>query len=243
MPVKILVVDDEPDLHLLIRQKFKRQTNDWTFVFADDGLEALERIEADAEIDLVLTDINMPRMDGLTLLARIAEMDRPLRVVIVSAYGDMKNIRAAMNQGAYDFVTKPVNLNDLEATIEKTWQEVEAQKKALEAHRQLEAVRNALAVSQEVQTLKTRFFANLSHEFRTPLTLILGPLQDALHGTTGPLAAEQVAVMHRHALRLKHLIDQLLDLSKLEAGRMTLRAGRHDAVWKALLVACRRYGM
>ncbi|MCH8960717.1 MAG: hybrid sensor histidine kinase/response regulator [Bacteroidetes bacterium] len=228
MSVKILVVDDEPDLHLLIRQKFKRQTTDWAFVFADDGVEALEMIEADPEIDLVLTDLNMPRMDGLTLLARIAEMDRPLRVVIVSAYGDMKNIRAAMNQGAYDFVTKPVNLNDLEATIHKTWQEVEAQKKALEAHRQLEAVRNALAVSQEVQTLKTRFFANLSHEFRTPLTLILGPLQDALHGADGPLAAEQVAVMHRHALRLKHLIDQLLDLSKLEAGRMTLRAGRHD---------------
>ena len=153
MSVKILVVDDEPDLHLLIRQKFKRQTNDWTFVFADDGVDALERIEADSEIDLVLTDINMPRMDGLTLLARIAEMDRPLRVVIVSAYGDMKNIRAAMNQGAYDFVTKPVNLDDLEATIYKTWQEVEVQKKALEAHRQLEAVRNALAVSDSSSTI------------------------------------------------------------------------------------------
>ena len=122
-------MDDEPDLHLLIRQKFKRQTTDWAFVFADDGVDALEMIEADPEIDLVLTDLNMPRMDGLTLLARIKEIDRPLRVVIVSAYGDMKNIRAAMNRGAYDFVTKPVNLDDLEATIEKTWQEVEAQKR------------------------------------------------------------------------------------------------------------------
>ena len=230
MPVKILVVDDEPDLHLLIRQKYKRRTTDWTFAFADDGVEALEQIESDPEIELVLTDINMPRMDGLTLLARLAEIDRPLRVVIVSAYGDMKNIRAAMNRGAYDFVTKPINLDDLEATIAKTWQEVEAQKKALDAQHQLESVRNALAVSQEVQTLKTRFFANLSHEFRTPLTLILGPLQDALHGAAGPLPAEQVAVMHRHALRLKHLIDQLLDLSKLEAGRMTLRAARHDVL-------------
>ena len=230
MPVKILVVDDEPDLHLLIRQKYKRQTTGWTFVFADDGVEALEQIEADPEIELVLTDINMPRMDGLTLLARIAAIDRPLRVVIVSAYGDMKNIRAAMNGGAYDFVTKPINLDDLEATIAKTWQEVEAQKKALEVHRQLETVRNALEVSQEVQALKTRFFANLSHEFRTPLTLILGPLQDALHGTGDPLPAEEVAVMHRHALRLKRLIDQLLDLSKLEAGRMTLRAARHDVL-------------
>ena len=119
MPVKILVVDDEPDLHLLIRQKFKRKTV-WAFVFAKDGVEALEMIEADSEIDLVLTDINMPRMDGLTLLARITEMDRPLRVVIVSAYGDMENIRAAMNQGAYDFVTKPVNLGGLSYVLRQS---------------------------------------------------------------------------------------------------------------------------
>ena len=230
MPVKILVVDDEPDLHLLIRQTFKRQ-HDWTFTFADDGVEALEALEADPEVAIVLTDINMPRMDGLTLLRRIGAMERPLRVVIVSAYGDMANIRAAMNLGAFDFVTKPINLDDLAVTVDKTQQAVQRHRAAVEAQRQLAATRKELEVTQQVQALKARFFANLSHEFRTPLTLILGPLQDALDGSdraAGALPAEHLDAMHRHALRLKHLIDQLLDLSKLEAGRMTLRAGPHD---------------
>ena len=230
MPTKILVVDDEPDLHLLIRQTFKRQHDQWHFAFADDGVEALEVLEADPAIAIVLTDINMPRMDGLTLLRRIGAMERPLRVVIVSAYGDMANIRTAMNLGAFDFVTKPINLDDLKITIDKTWQAVQGHRAAVEAQRQLAVAHKELEVAQQVQALKARFFANLSHEFRTPLTLILGPLQDALHGSDGATEAlpGNLAVMHRHALRLKHLIDQLLDLSKLEAGRMMLRAGRHD---------------
>lgn len=229
-PVKILVVDDEADLHLLVRQRFKRHQKDWSFVFANDGVEALEILDADPAIKLVLSDINMPRMDGLTLLQHIGAMARPLRVVIISAYGDMANIRAAMNLGAFDFVTKPVNLDDLAVTIEKTWQAVQVHVQGLEAQQQLAAARKALEVAQQVQALKARFFTNLSHEFRTPLTLILGPLQDALGGEVGALPTEHMAVMHRHAVRLKQLIDQLLDLSKLEAGRMTLRAGRHDVV-------------
>ena len=160
MPVKILVVDDEPDLHLLIRQTFKRQ-HDWTFTFADDGVEALEALEADPEVAIVLTDINMPRMDGLTLLRRIGAMERPLRVVIVSAYGDMANIRAAMNLGAFDFVTKPINLDDLAVTVDKTQQAVQRHRAAVEAQRQLAATRKELEVTQQVQALKARFFANL----------------------------------------------------------------------------------
>src|SRR5690606_35093797 len=98
MPVKILVVDDEPDMELIIRQRFRRQirAGEMAFVFASHGLHALERLQADPEIDLVLTDINMPTMDGLTLLSRIAETERSLRSVVVSAYGDLSNIRTAM---------------------------------------------------------------------------------------------------------------------------------------------------
>lgn len=232
MSARILVVDDEPDLHLLIRQSFKRQADQWTFAFAHDGEEALAKLEAEDAIDFVLTDINMPRMDGLTLLSRIQDLDRSLRVVIVSAYGDMSNIRTAMNRGAYDFVTKPINLADLKVTIEKTWQEVQTAREADAARAQLATTRHELDVAQQMQALKTRFFADLSHEFRTPLTLILGPLQDALRGAYGQaqhLPGEMLPVMHKHAARLKHLIDQLLDLTKIEAGRMTLRASEHDA--------------
>jgi sigma-B regulation protein RsbU (phosphoserine phosphatase) len=125
-PIRILVVDDEPDLELLIRQKFRREIRDreLDFGFAHDGLDALEKVNADVSLDIVLSDINMPRMDGLTLLARLADMELSLKTVIVSAYGDMENIRTAMNRGAFDFVTKPINFEDLRKTVDKTWKEV-----------------------------------------------------------------------------------------------------------------------
>ena len=119
---KILVVDDEADLEILIKQKFRQKIRDhqYEFVFAINGKHALEQLIEHTDVDIVLSDINMPEMDGLTLLARLNEHHSLLKSVIVSAYGDMDNIRTAMNRGAFDFVTKPVDFNDLELTIEKT---------------------------------------------------------------------------------------------------------------------------
>ena len=118
----ILVVDDEPDLEALILQRFRRQIREdgMAFLFARDGVEALDLVARHPGIDLALADINMPRMDGLTLLGRLQEADDPLATVIVSAYGDMRNIRTAMNRGAFDFLTKPIDFADLEATVAKT---------------------------------------------------------------------------------------------------------------------------
>ena len=123
---KILAVDDEPDFELLIRQRFRRQirAEEFTFRFAHHGEEALEALAAEPDIELMLLDINMPVMDGLTLLAELRERQLGVRAIIVSAYGDMANIRTAMNRGAFDFVTKPVDLNDLEITIRKTLDEI-----------------------------------------------------------------------------------------------------------------------
>ncbi len=119
---KILAVDDEPDFELLITQRFRRQIREkeFEFRFAHHGEEALEALTAEPDIDLMLLDINMPVMDGLTLLARLREQRAEVRTIIVSAYGDMQNLRTAMNRGAFDFVTKPVDLNDLEITVRKT---------------------------------------------------------------------------------------------------------------------------
>ena len=119
---KILVVDDETDLEVLIKQKFRQKIRErkYEFVFAINGKHALEQLEQNADVDVVLSDINMPEMDGLTLLSRLNEQNTLLKAVIVSAYGDMENIRTAMNRGAFDFVTKPVNFEDLELTMEKT---------------------------------------------------------------------------------------------------------------------------
>lgn len=123
---KILVVDDETDLEILIKQKFRRQIreNQYQFVFAVNGHDALDKLQNHADIDLVLSDINMPGMDGLTLLVKLKELSPLIKTVIISAYGDMDNIRTAMNRGAFDFLTKPVNFEDLELTVEKTLQHV-----------------------------------------------------------------------------------------------------------------------
>ncbi len=119
---KILVVDDEADLEVLIKQKFRQKIREhqYEFLFAINGVKALEQLEQHHDVDVVLSDINMPEMDGLTLLTKLNEQNGLLKSVIVSAYGDMDNIRTAMNRGAFDFITKPVNFEDLELTMEKT---------------------------------------------------------------------------------------------------------------------------
>ncbi len=140
----ILVVDDEPDLQALITQMFRREIKqgEFKFHFAADGEEALAVLADTPEIDLVLCDINMPRMDGLTLLGCLKDVDRQLRTVVVSAYGDLENIRAAMNRGAFDFVTKPIEFKDLETTIHKGLDDL---RKIREAHRQRDAAERAMA--------------------------------------------------------------------------------------------------
>ena len=132
---KILVVDDEPDLEDLVMQRMRREIRNgrYSFVFARNGVEALEQLSGDNDIDIVITDINMPEMDGLTLLEQIPAHDPKLRCVIVSAYGDMKNIRTAMNRGAFDFLNKPIDFEDLRQTIEKSLKHLETLREAFEA--------------------------------------------------------------------------------------------------------------
>ncbi|MGB3144949.1 MAG: response regulator, partial [Maribacter sp.] len=132
---KILVVDDEADLETLIKQKFRKKIREkeYEFFFAENGKVALEQIISHPEIDIVLSDINMPEMDGLTLLSKLHDSSPLIKSVIVSAYGDMENIRTAMNRGAFDFITKPINFEDLTLTMEKTLQHAREIKKTLQA--------------------------------------------------------------------------------------------------------------
>jgi len=154
MTHKILVVDDEPDLELLIKQKFRKEIRDkvFHFEFAQNGVQALERLEEHRDISVVLSDINMPEMDGLTLLQKIHEMHNPvLKSVIVSAYGDMENIRTAMNRGAFDFLTKPIDFNDLDLTVSKTMQQLEIIRNALKSRDDLVAVQRDLTIATRIQ--------------------------------------------------------------------------------------------
>lgn len=154
MAIKILSVDDEQDLESLLTQYFRRKIRkgEYEFSFAHNGIEALNMILEHPDYDIILSDINMPEMDGLTLLTKINEMRNPaLKCIIVSAYGDMENIRMAMNHGAFDFATKPIDMEDLERTIEKAIQQIAFIKEAQKEHDQLEAIRYDLSVAQEIQ--------------------------------------------------------------------------------------------
>ena len=158
---KILVVDDEPDVEPLVLQRMRRhiRSGRYSFVFAQNGVEALEVLNKDSDIDMVVSDINMPRMDGLTLLSQIAQLNPDLRAVIVSAYGDMKNIRTAMNRGAFDFVTKPLDFDDLQVTIERTLENMKAWKEALSSRDKLVSLQRELDVASQMQQsiLPTQF--------------------------------------------------------------------------------------
>ncbi len=158
---KILVVDDEVDLQPLMLQRMRRdiRSGRYSFVFAHNGIEALEMLNEDDSIDMVLSDINMPQMDGLTLLEQIPTVDPNIKSVIVSAYGDMKNIRTAMNRGAFDFVTKPLDFADLRITIERTLAHLTEWRAALASRDQLVSLQRELDVASKMQKsiLPTRF--------------------------------------------------------------------------------------
>ena len=152
--VKILSVDDENDLELLLTQYFRRKIRkgEYEFHFAHNGVEALTMMLKEKDFDIILSDINMPEMDGLTLLTKINEMRNPaLKCIMVSAYGDMGNIRQAMNNGAFDFATKPIDLDDLSVTIEKAIEQIDYIKQSQKEHSQLESIKTDLAVAGEIQ--------------------------------------------------------------------------------------------
>ena len=175
-PAKILAVDDEPDFEVLIRQRFRRRirTKDLEFRFARHGEEALAVLAEEPDIELLLLDINMPVMDGLTLLAELRARRLPVRAVIVSAYGDMTNIRTAMNRGAFDFVTKPVDFADLEVTINKT----------------LESIADVRRLDRQ-RAAAERARANLARYFSPSLVEMLADRDEPL----GAVRRETVAVL------------------------------------------------
>ena len=154
MPNRILVVDDEPDLETLITQRFRKRIRAdlLSFQFASNGEEALAKLQADDLIDVVLTDINMPVMDGLTLLSRLREAHPLLRSVIVSAYGDMPNIRTALNRGAFDFITKPIDFQDLEITLDRAIAEAVERKQAAQNRDRLLGLSRELELARNIQS-------------------------------------------------------------------------------------------
>jgi len=220
---KILVVDDEPDLELLIRQRFRHKirNNEMSFDFAGNGKEALLKLGDDGNaFDMILTDINMPEMDGLTLLVNVKEKFKYYKAVVVSAYGDMENIRTAMNRGAFDFITKPIDFTDLETTINKTIDEIRVIRAGQSASEKLEQTILDKERAVQSEKFKQQFLANMSHEIRTPMNSVIG-LTNLLIKT--PLDEQQkkyLTVIKKSSENLLVIINDILDLSKIEAGKM-----------------------
>ena len=172
--MKILMVDDEPDLKPLVRQRLRPEirAGKYTFVFAGDGAEAMEQLAQHGDIDMVISDINMPRMDGLALLERVSSHNPEIRSIIVSAYGDMLNIRKAMNRGAFDFITKPMDFEDLRITIERTRENLLAWRRAMESRNKLQELQQELDVASRMQRaiLPTSFPSGPGYDIHGSMT-------------------------------------------------------------------------
>ncbi|SOD92122.1 hybrid sensor histidine kinase/response regulator transcription factor [Spirosoma fluviale] len=219
MSIKILIVDDEVLLQTLMQQRFRHKirTGEYEFRFALSGRQALDSIRENTDIDVVLLDINMPDISGLALLAQLPDLLPLSQVVMVSAYGDLNNIRLAMNRGAFDFVMKPINFQDLETTIDKTARYVSQLRESVH--------------TKAVAELKARFFDNITHEFRTPLSLILAPVDALLQNTQHDnRTRHSLLTIRQNGRQLLHLINQLLDLTKLEAGSLPIIELRGDVI-------------
>ncbi|MEO8085714.1 MAG: response regulator [Bacteroidota bacterium] len=222
-PAKILVVDDEPDLEHLIRQRFRHRikNNEIIFDFASNGEEALKKLQSLPEgYDVVLTDINMPIMDGLTLLENIKKLHHFYKAVVVSAYGDLANIRTAMNRGAFDFITKPIDFGDLEATINKTLTELDLLKQGVLARERLDSAIRDKEHAENSERFKQQFLANMSHEIRTPMNSIVGVTNLLVNSPLSDGQKKYLNVIRKSAENLLVIINDILDLSKIEAGKM-----------------------
>lgn len=226
-PIKILVVDDEPDVQPLISQRLRNLVKEGVcqLEFAQNGVEAIDKIKKDTAIELVMTDINMPEMDGLTLLSKINEVDRYVKSVVITAYSDMQRIRTAMNNGAFDFLTKPLDAQDLKLTLEKSIKEIRFEHQAREARVQYENERQKREQAEQVASLKQEFLANMSHEIRTPMNAILGMTRLCLQ--LGNLQNQELRYLngiYKSAENLLVIINDILDFSKIEAGKLELES-------------------
>ncbi len=164
MTVKMLFVDDEPKFKLVVKQLFRNEIRSGKFevLFALNGVEALALLEKEPDTELLLTDINMPKMNGLKLLSEISGkkhlLNPCLTSLVISAYSDMENIRKAMNAGAFDFLTKPLDLKDLEITLNKAIDHVERLKSVKQREQAAEtAMRKAEAIALSAERFRKMF--------------------------------------------------------------------------------------
>ncbi len=233
--MKILVVDDEEDVQKLILRHFRQEirNKEFEFCFASDGTEALDVLKAQPDISIIITDINMPKMDGLTLLTQINELRSERQAIVVSAYDDLKNIRTAMNNGAFDFVVKPIDLNDFTITLRKTISYIKAISEVQTRNTELTLANDVLRQANE---LKSQLLGIAAHDLRNPLQIVLGFSSLIIEATRNcsikTLDDVEPAMQNFRQMgetiqgaaeRMIHLIKELLDNAELESGKLALK--------------------
>ncbi|MBV9867522.1 MAG: hybrid sensor histidine kinase/response regulator [Abitibacteriaceae bacterium] len=224
MPAKLLWVEDEPDMEALVRQKLRKRlkAGELQLQFAPNGIKALEALDRHQDIDVVLTDLRMPEMDGLTLLARLKQHRPPVQSIVISAYGDLDNIRSAMNCGAFDFLIKPIDFNDFEITVHKVLeyaQQVRESQRAEQLRADKEVAEKSLQCLQEVEQLKENVTQMIVHDLRTPLTSLITGIGSVR--VLGPINAAQLECLEialQGGESVLAMVNDLLDINKIESG-------------------------
>ncbi len=211
-PIDVLVVDDEPKIcHLLKEILVARGCAVRT---AGDGLEALAHFQQ-RPADIVITDIKMPKLNGIELLRELKHLDPLLNVVVVTAYPSVEGAVEAMQYGACDFITKPFDLTQIQAILYRCQQRLSLARQLRhsgEGMLKLEELNRRLA---ELSNMKSQFLAAISHEINTPLCLMSEWIYLLSDGTLGTLSKDQeqaVDVLINAYERLHHLLQQLIDL-------------------------------
>ena len=235
MSAKILIVDDETDIELLMKMRFRDRIRkgDYSLRFAHSGVQALEQLKAAPDCDLMLTDLNMPEMDGLTLLNNVQHHYPDLQTVVISAYGDLTNIRTAMNRGAFDFITKPMDFHDVETTIAKTLHyagQVRESRRAEQYRIAKEAAELNVKRLQEMEILREGLTHMIVHDLRTPLTSLLTGMETVkMMGELNPVQQECVQLAVQGGESLLRMINDLLDIWKMEDHSLQVNRGEVDA--------------
>ena len=228
---RVLVVDDEADMEPMFRQIFRNELKkqELHFTFVLNGEAALEVLEENSDYHLVLSDIYMPQMDGHHLLLEVTRRYPLLRVVMVTAYGDMENIRKAMNGGAFDFISKPIQIDDLKTTVIRTINHVRDLRELHQVRQEREQERQRVfAKLQRLDKMKDDFLASTSHELRTPLNGIIGIVESLLAKAAGPLSEElggQLKLVLQSGRRLARLVDEILDFARIRGSAFQLARG------------------
>jgi signal transduction histidine kinase/GGDEF domain-containing protein len=221
MQSRILVVDDEKEIREMLLKALSR-SSDFQVELAENGEEALKKIEQE-NFDLVLTDLKMPKMDGLQLAAKIANSKPETLIVLMTGHGTIDSALEAMKRGASDYLMKPLNLSELIIRIQRV---LEERKRFLTLKQFADKLERANQELRKIDAMKSEFVSIASHELRTPLAAIKNSVQLMLSGKTGEINENQakfLSMAERNINRLTNILNDLLNLSRIESGKIELK--------------------